>query len=277
MSSGRKNRVVISCVTFETAKITDSIAFYQATHVHLIWYAKNPNSEDGRMYREFYDRVCDIIHERSPLEVEIKEHVEKVYDFTAMLRTVLSIIQTEKEKSPSSDIYVNVSAGTSEYAAAAAIASMMVPGTIPFSVGTDEWTVQSKTIKEIYYEGGHPVGLTKRAKDPYLMPCYHIAIPEEHLVRALRILDKRNAGKEPVTNTKMIAALKEKGIWFRGQVVIGETKRKADEGRSETVYYQRDFINKWLSNGWVRKNDLTKKYEVTDIGKRILETFYTAQ
>jgi len=274
MSSGRKNRVIISCVTFETAKITDPALFYQATHVHLIWYAKDPKSESGKIYREFYERVCEIIREQSPFEVEVKEHIEKVYDFTDMLRTVLSIIQTERKESPQSDIYVNISAGTSEYAAAAAIASMMVPGTIPFSVGTEEWTVPEMTIRDIYYEGDKPVGLTKKAKEPYLMPYYPIDIPEEHLVRALRILEERNKNKLPVTNTKMIAALKCGGLWFRGQMVIGDGERNANIGRSEAVYYQRDFIDKWIKNEWILKNDLTKKYEVTDAGKRILDTFY---
>jgi len=275
MPSGRKNRVVVSCVILETAKITDPIAFYQATHVHLIRYTKDSESKDGKMYKEFYDRVCEIIHEQSPFDVEIEEHVAKVYDFAAMLRTVLSIIQKERRDSPNSDIYVNISAGTPEYAAAAAIASMMIPGTMPFSVGTDEWTIQTETIKKIYYENDKPIGYTKKAREPYQMPYYSIDIPKEHLVRALRVLHERNNNRQPVTNTKMIESLKEKKLWFRGEMIIEKKKRKTDENKSDAVYYQRDFIEKWQNNEWIQKNELTKKYELTDAGKNILNTFYT--
>jgi len=276
MGSGRKNRVVISCVTFETAKITDPIAHYQATHVHLIWYAKDPYGESGKMYKEFFDRVRELITEQSPFEVEIYEHNEKVYDFAVMLRTVLAAIQDEKKRSADSDIYVNVSAGTSEYAAAAAIASMMT-GAIPFSVGTKEWTIKDDDIRKLYYENGKPIGLTKKARDPYVMPCYSINIPEEHLVLSLRLLNERNKNKMPVSGSKIIAALKDKDLWLRGQMVFDDDgrTRKTDKSRSEAVYYQRDFVDKWLKYGWVRKNELNKRYEITGEGENILATFYT--
>jgi len=295
MPSGRKKRVVISCVTFETVKITDPIAFYEATHVHLIWYTKDPERDDN-VFTDFYKRVCEIIHEWSP-KVEITSHnKEQVYKFTPMLRTVLSIIQNEKKESPDSDIYVNVSAGTSEYAAAAAIASMMTDA-IPFSVGTAEngYTIPSNA----YYVDGKPVGLTNKAREPYLMLHYPIDMPERHLVRALRALEFRNAKNLPTTGTKMVETLKKKGIWFRGEVNLEEEivlderqkkkleiKRKTENkkkmeiekkgvyvDRTDTVYYQRDFIDKWLKEGWVQKNE-RNKYETTDVGKKILEIFY---
>jgi len=280
MSSGRKERIVISCVTFETAKITDPIAFYQATRVHLIWYTKNPGSEKGKIYTDFYERVCEIIKEQSPFDVHIEGHSkDAVYDFTNMLRVVLSLIQKERKDFPQSDIYVNISAGSPEYTAAAAIASMMVPGTIPFSVSTEEYTINdNKRLKEIYYENGKPVGLTKKARDPFVVPYYPIAIPKEHLVRALRVLDNRKKGKLSITNTKMIEALKEKGLWtYPEETDIGRAKRKTDKSRSETVYYQRAYIDKWKEEGWIERNELTKKYEVTEEGRRILDTFFIAE
>jgi hypothetical protein len=295
MSSGRKRRVVISCVTFETVKITDPIAFYEATHVHLIWYnGKNP--EEKSVFKDFYQRVCEIIHEWSPT-VEITGHSkEPVYKFTNMLRTVLSIVQREKKESQDSDVYVNVSAGTSEYAAAAAMASMMT-GAAPFSVGTETGGYMVK--EDAYYENGKPVGLTKKAKEPYLMLYYPIDTPECHLVRALRALEFRNSKNLPTTGTKMVETLKKKGMWFRGEVNLEEefvldefqkkrlenkrrTERKREReietkgvyvDRSDIVYYHRDFVDKWVREGWVQKNE-HNKYETTDAGKRILEIFY---
>jgi hypothetical protein len=278
MGSGRRNRVVISCVTFETTKVTEPIKHYQATHVHFIWYARDPFSEKGKMYKEFLDRVRELVNEQSPFEVEIHEHNENVSDFTVMLRTVLALIHDEKKRSADSDIYVNISAGSSEYAAAAAIASMMVPGTIPFSVSTKDYMVSEyEDVRKAYYENGKPVGLTRTVKEPSVVPRYSIDIPDKHLVLALRLLRDRNKSGGTVTGSKMIAALKEKNLWLRGEMVIGNGKQKEDEGkgRSEAVYYQRDFVDKWLKYGWIRKNELIKRYEVTEVGEKILETLYT--
>lgn len=282
--SGRKNRVVISCVTFDTVKITEPIRFYQATHAHLIVNSEHRNGI-GELCDEFCGRVRNIVDEQSPAEVDVVTHNENTSDFTAMLRTVLAIIQREKRENPKSDIYVNISAGTPEYTAAATIASMMSPGTIPFSVDTKEEQISRERMREIYYdEMKRPVGLAKTVHDPKIVPYYPMNIHEEHLVRGLRILHQRNTSrpKLPVTSGKMIYALEEKGIWLRGEMDIEnplghpENRKKDDRmKRSEAVYYQRDFVDKWLKNGWVRKNDLTKRYEVTDEGKRILETFYT--
>ena len=40
MSSGRKDRVVIGCVTFETEKVVEPVKYYQADRAHIIHYVK---------------------------------------------------------------------------------------------------------------------------------------------------------------------------------------------------------------------------------------------
>jgi hypothetical protein len=284
-ASGRKNRVVISCVTFETVKIIEPIAHYQATRVHLLWYTRDPDNERGKIYSKFYENVHDACRNIYSVE-KIEGHNERVSDFTTMLSTVLGIIRKEREEDPLCDIYVNISAGTSEYAAAAAIASMMASGketsstgtTVPFSVATKRYTVPVEMIPEIYFDKDKntPIGLTKEVYDPIKMPCYHIEMPERHLILALRIFRDRKKAKLPVTNTKMISELeKDEAIWFHGETYIGKRGEDSDkERRSKAVYYQRNFIDKWKDKGWIRKDETTKKYAVTELGETILNTFY---
>ncbi|MBO4569559.1 MAG: hypothetical protein J5674_06415 [Candidatus Methanomethylophilaceae archaeon] len=268
MTSGRKRRVMVACVTFETSKIVDPIDFYEANEVHLIRYSKDPYDAEN-VYNAFYDRVVELI-DGLPRDVEVIEHNEVVYDFGAMLRTVLEILQAKDE---GREVYVNVSAGTSEYTAASTIASMMVPGTIPFTVNTREFTVGGDRIKDLYYMDGKPVGLTKVAGEPKTLPGYSIDIPEEHLVRGLRVLDGRCSRKESISSPNMVAALKEAGLWYRDTENLDD--KKTSQRQTEAVYYQRDFTSKWMRNGWVRKHEKTGKLVVTDQGRMILETFYT--
>ena len=269
MPSGRKRRIMVACVTFETTKVTDPIDYYEINRAHIIHYVKSP--EEGGVYAEFYDRVCEIISEQSPREVEVVEHNERVTDFSVMLRTVLGIIQSERREDPECDVYVNISSGSPEYAAAAAIASMMVPGTVPFSVNTKEYTVDIDMIPKIYYMDGKPVGLTKSTWPPKVVPSYPIDIPEEHLVRGLRILHARNEARQSVTSGRMIEALKEQGIWFRD---TEDPSRKSNRRQAEAVYYQRDFIARWLKLGWIEKEDLRNRYVLTAEGRNVIDTFY---
>lgn len=266
-SSGRRKRVMIACVTFETTKVTDPIMFYEANEVHIIHYVKDPVSESGRIYNSFFERVREIVGS-SPREIEFVEHNGcSVSDFSAMLRTVLGIIQSLDGEC---DVYVNISSGTSEYAAAAAIASMMVPGTIPFTVGSRRYTVETaEDVRRTYFVDGKPVGLTRETYDPRAMQTYSIPVPDERLVRALRILDDRNSRGLPVTSGKMVAELQRDGVglWYR------RTENSPNRRQAEAVYYQRDFVDKWKEAGWVEKGEFGN-YVLTDEGRNVVETFY---
>lgn len=277
LQSGRKRRIMIACVTFETTKVTDPIEFYEINRAHIIHYVRDSTDESQNVYQEFYDRVKEIIRNDPLRKVDVVEHIGKVTDFQLMLKTVLEIIESERisaEKAGEEcDIYVNISSGGPEYAAASAIAAMMIPGTIPFSVGTKEYTVDAEGIRKNYFIDNKPVGLTKTTYNPKSLPSYSIQIPEEHLVRGLRILAQRNSDRLSVTSGNMVAALKEEGLWYRDTDSM--LYKKEAQRQIEAVYYQRDFINKWLDYDWIQKDDLTRKYILTPEGHTIIDTFYT--
>ena len=274
MPSGRKNRIMIACVTFETSKVVEPALYYEVNRAHIIHYVKDPDSESGMVYDSFRRRVCERLRDESPREVELVMHNERVSDFSVMLRTVLSIIQAENRGEEGCEIYVNISSGSPEYAAAAAVASMMVPGTIPFSVGTREYTVPVDRIRDVYFVDGEPVGLTMSTYPPRAMPVYAIDMPEEHLIRGLRILSERNDSRLSVTSGRMVQALKEAGLWYR-DTETDDPERKANQRQTEAVYYQRDFISKWLRNGWIVKDELRNRYVLTESGRTAIGTFYT--
>lgn len=274
LPSGRKKRIMVACVTFETSKVVEPALYYEINKAHIIHYVKDPDSESGKIYDSFRRRVCEWLESESPREVEIVEHNERVSDFSVMLRTVLSIIQMENSGEEGCEIYVNISSGSPEYAAAATVASMMVPGTIPFSVNTKEYTVSTDRIRDVYFVDDQPVGMTKTTYPPRTMPIYAINIPEEHLVRGLRILGHRNEAKLSVTSGRMVEALKEAGLWYR-DTESDDPDRKANQRQTEAVYYQRDFISKWLKNGWIVKDDLRNRYILTESGTTVIGTFYT--
>ena len=114
MPSGRKNRIMIACVTFETSKVVEPALYYEVNRAHIIHYVKDPDSESGMVYDSFRRRVCERLRDESPREVELVMHNERVSDFSVMLRTVLSIIQAENRGEEGCEIYVNISSGSPE-------------------------------------------------------------------------------------------------------------------------------------------------------------------
>ena len=223
MRTGRRKRIMVACVTFETDKIVSPLEFYETNRIHLIHFSKDPLDSDN-IYNLFYNRVVELI-EDLPRKVEIVEHNATVYNFGEMLKTVLNILQTENRDEEGCEIYVNVSAGTSEYTAASTIASMMVKGTVPFTVNSQEFTVSREMMKEVYFSDGKPVGMTKKAGEPRTLPNYSIDMPEEHLVRGLRTMDRLISEKKTVSAPVMIEALKDEKIWYRDVKQSANMKR----------------------------------------------------
>lgn len=267
--SGRKKRVMIACVTFETCKVTDPVTYYNCERVHIIHYVKE-SSPKKSVFAEFYDRVCEIIHEENGGAVEIVEHTGSVSDFTRMLSTVLAIIEEEQSEGEC-DIFVNISAGSPEYSAAAAIASMMSVNVLPFSVMSNGYSVSSdEEIRKAYYRDDKPVGLTSATWPPRKLPKYTIDKPPEHLIRGLRVLQEMNDRKMRTKSSDIIPVLKEKGIWVRDSA----SNRKK---QSDATNFRRDYAEKWLENGWVYKDSLQSKFFLTEEGKNMINTFYVLE
>ncbi len=261
MASGRKERILISCVSFEVAKIVEPAVYYEATKVHLIHYGKG-------VYQEFYDEVYDRVREELP-RAEIVEHCDDpIYSFERMMNLVLRIIRQEQNRTKNNaDIYVNISAGPSEYSAASLIASMMMKDVIPFNVSTEQYQVDLDRIRDVFYENGHPVGMTKKTKEPNTFSTYAIQRPDEKLVRALGILDERIKAKKPTSAPVMIPLLSEEGLMSYTEA---EGSPKPDQ--KSTMNYQRNFVDRWLDNGWVEKVS-KREMRITDEGRTILDVF----
>ena len=260
---------MISCVTFETVKISDPVIYYDATKAHLIHYIREDlDASRKQVYTDFYDKVCENIRSGGR-NVTIEEHNEVVSDFSKMLMTILKIIDSERKKGDC-DIFVNISAGSSEYAAAATIASMMSKDVVPFTVGTNTFTISSEEdIKRMYYVDDSPMGLTSSTREPKVLPVYAIDRPPEHLVRGLRVLEKEINDKHSTSSSKMGPLLKKEKIWLRD-----DNCKKGREKQSIAVNYHRDFMSKWEELGWVEKDKLRKKYIITEKGMNVMNTFY---
>lgn len=270
------SRVMISCVTFETCKISNPAKYYNTPEVHLIHYVEDPSTDEGKISKSFFDETSKQISKyfKGREDFSITEHSRDVNDFSVMLGTVTEIIDSVQSMNKEADIFVNLSAGSPEYISAATVGSMMYGENVhPFTVSTKEFTLPTERIKELYYteDRKHPIGLTKSTCDPKAVMKVPMSLPNERLVRGLRILDELNGPSMKAKSRDVIARLKEKGLWIREEDPGLDPKTKA---MRDTTYYHRDFMNVWISKGWVVKDEFTNRYRLTDAGKMTVATYY---
>lgn len=259
-------KVVVACVVFDTWKVVAPIGYLQdAGKVYLIHWVSEKHPDRNTVYSDFFNQIVKMLSGKVGAE-NILEVKAEVYDFKRMLATTLAILGDERSKG--NEVFINISSGTSEYAAAATLAAMMVPGVRPFTVKTDKWMVSDdKLLRELYYDDGVPIGQSRSVRDPEDLPIFNIQIPDRCLVVGLRLLSSHIEEKKSTSYSSMIREFKRAGIWRDDDL-----EKKVDQ--SDKMYYLRNFMDHWLVNGWVVKVG-KRQMALTDMGRHVIEMFYT--
>lgn len=272
-------RVVICCVTFETVKVVNPIRDLRAEKVHILHWAGGDQAKKATVYAEFYQEVVGQLHALGIRDESIMEHKVMVFRFKDVLSSLLSIMAEERRKG--SDVYVNVSAGTTEFAAAATLASMMVEGVRPFTVHARAYTISGEDrIRKAFSVNGKLIGQTKEVAEPVELPTYRIDLPPRDLVMALREFRKRKENRQSTRYTAMIKAIKEAGAWNYEKGSVGSVRGNDAPGeeravQAEKMYYSRHFIDGWIKNGWVDgRNGRGRELTITESGINVTDIFF---
>lgn len=273
-NSGKRLKILVSCVTFETVKITDAASYYNPDRIYLIHYVSRKKPDSSRIYTEFYEEVVrKIVNETGKSVDDIIEIEKDVSDYSGMMSTVHWIVEKENANKVLPDIYVNVSAGSSDYVAAASMVSMMYENVIPFTVKTKRYTVDEDHLREYYYSSeGDPVGMAQEVFSPMAIPKISVPRPEKNLILALRTVSALIKNNNRVRASKMIYELKIKGLWLRK--IDDKDLNEKSCPRNDLTYFHRDFMDKWIHHGWIEKDEYQNTYRVTDEGNRVLSIFY---
>jgi hypothetical protein len=245
-------RIVVSCVTFEVAKVVKPILFYRADRAILIhWGGKPP-------YTDFIKEVKKRLKaERIPFE----ERTVMILDFSEVMREVRSIIR--KERSEGNHVYVNIGAGPQVFSSAAMIACMM-EGAIPFNANTKEFTVPS----DRFFENGAPIGIARDVHDPKEIPVFAMSPPDPELIRGLAIWNDVISKVKGRATGSVMSAMMDQGILED----IYEDDRRKRISQGALMKYRRNFLEKWEVHGWILKGQ-RGKYSLTPQGEMMLRIF----
>ena len=287
-------RVMVACVTNEVIKVTDPANNLRIDRVHLINYVRkaDPGDEDRARREELYEAVYqENVSFFTEKGIEVCPHRDvQVFNFDACFRAVYEILVREHEMN--SAVYVNIGSGPPEYAAAAAIASMMVDDVELFTVGTKADGFTTPMDRRSLTHEGKLVGTAFKVSDPIQIDKFPLDTPDLYLLRALAVF--KTVPEKDRSNVRVIRELIKSRLWkftssgedsaigtsveFEG--ADGKRIPGSDKGyygalqRKEAVQYQRSYIEVWKEQGWIERSEISgKRYRVSKKGERYLSIF----
>lgn len=263
--------MIVICSVFETVKVVEPLRYIKketgsVSRTYIVHYVTDTNPSSGNIYREFFDEVASQVERELGDRNLINEVIVEVFEFEPLLRALLCILR--KEVMDGNNVFVNISGGTSEYAAAAVLACMMakndvrpkdgssiIPEIRPFSVRTEVngWTVPVNKLRELYYVDGRPVGQASAVQDPVDLPTFTLPTPDQRLLLGLEVLSAHlnKVPRKSTSDRSMVTALKENGL----EKLLKDDKVTDDVGQREIMNYRRNFKAKWDEKGWIVKDD----------------------
>lgn len=265
--SGKKDRVLISCLTFGVPVVVDPAVYYGAERIHILHYIHSDDDE-YKVYQEFYDEACKQLKNKLP-KVEIVEHNISITEYRLVLRELLRIVRSEDRFT---DIYVNISAGTSEYSAAAMLVCMQYSNLTAFTVRSKEYALKDKDIKRLLYKDGRPVGLRLQVHDPVMITTFDPEKQDMDLIAAMVVIRDIWKSKNYATYEEMIDGLIEAGVWKYNP---NRKRTKTDDLQKKRQHFKRNYLDPMMEKGWLAEDPIVKRrYRVTDKGQAVIDVYY---
>ncbi len=264
--SGRRERVLIACVLDDVPMVVEPALFYKAEVLHLLHPADDPEDAMGPVHQEMYDEV----RSRLDGDAEIIDHEVPAHDYKALLRILLTIVREEAQED--SEVYVNISSGTPEYAAAAMLVCMQNRGFTAFTVRTKEYSVTPGEFRELAYEDGKPVGYSREVFDPVKVVTFDPAKQDSDLITCLGVFADLRKTKKRVYFEEIIDRLREEGVWT---YVPDSRRRKTDALQKTRMQFVRSYITPLVKKGWIKEDEISKRvYHITPEGDAIINVYY---
>ena len=269
-TSGKKEVVVICCLTTEVVKVVEPVKFYEATRVHIISHL-NPdgNNPDDKFFSAFLNEAKRQIKEYNATEVIV--NYANILDYQDMLRTIIGIVAEENTRDDASILYVNISSGTPEYIAGAMLAATQNSDLIAFSVRSEAWSMGLDQTMDAYTVEGRPTGRTSEVSEPTMVMTFGPEVPNDRHVACLEVFRTQEADNRHLNFNEIIEALKEKGIWDYSPEI---KKTRTDDAQKERMFLRRNYISPLLDRGWVVENRYKRnKFDLTTKGEAIVEIY----
>lgn len=241
MPSGRRESVLIFCISPITKMYLPSIEHYEPDTIHV--FVGNGDDPISIIGRRNWDSVKSKLGCKN-----IIEHIVDISDYEGILGTITGIKKDlENRYGDNLDIFINISSGTPEFSSAGMFASMLPQRAIAFRV-CSEYGLSVEDLSVLFDKLNGSIEI----KEPEMVTGLRNDNPEDEMISFLNIVnDLLKETKYPKYRT-IIDRLKEEGSWSY------DPERKSGYGRTplaerEDRYLKRHYIATALENGWIER------------------------
>lgn len=251
---------VVACVDMDVLSVTDPVRRIRADKVHLI-------VPDGQVdiRRGILEEVRDTLSKDNP-DVKITEHPVDTRDVAAMMRLLIPLLQ-DLRRPECSNVNVNLSSGTNEFAAAAMTVCMQY-GVRAFTVRPEGLSPPEEDVLAVYHSGIRS-GLHSWVSDPVSVPVCDLGLKEPRLSAALEaVADLEDSGAF-MDCASIIRELMRLGAW---DYVPEPGRNRTGMDQKGRMYLYRNYIGPLAARGWiVGTGSRGCRYSVTPCARRVME------
>jgi len=259
MPSGRRYSVVIFSLSPVKELYLSALDHYDPDEVFIL----RPTGDDpiSQSSCEIFDTVSAEVKCSNTQDIEIDST-----DFKGILGRIIDIKRHLQEKyGDSLDLYINISSGTHEFAAAATFASMLPKTCTAFRVELYSDVLDKDRIIEIVN------GMEFDVEPPETITTVQNRDPAEDVIAYLRVIKELRRQTRYPKVRQIIEVLKEEGQWTHSP------DRKSCSGRTplwkkEEMYLKRHYEDEALENGWLEKTS-RDELVVSDKGNVMISVY----
>ncbi|MCQ2079260.1 MAG: DUF6293 family protein [archaeon] len=261
MSSGRRESVLVFCASPFKELYVPSVDHYGPDRVYV--FVSTRDDAVSVFERDLLRSMRDVLD--CPMVTEVPVDTR---DYNAVLGELMDIKAEMRERfGDDLDLYINVSSGTPEFAAAATFASMLPPQAVAFRVDLAHPDLTPDAVAEMVrgLEGrlvpSEPVRITGLRNDS----------PDREMVVFLRTVSGLLKGTRSPRYALIIDLLKDAGVWSY------DPQRKSGSGRTtlaqrEERYLKRHYIEPAVENGWLERPSVNTM-RLTERGETYVDVF----
>ena len=263
--SGKRCRAVVACTDLDVRSVVDPIRFYEADQVILL-----TDNDDNDPLFPIRQKILEEI--RSELEdYTIMTYPTGIRDCYGMMGELWRLFSPDRIDCMS-DIYVNLSSGTVEFAIAAMSVCRKTERAVAFTVMTKEYALTSEDISKILFREDRSPGYSLKVSVPAMVMMMDLDRDRTELAECLRMMSEMRIDERNVSFSDIIARMKSCGRW---DYTPDRRRGKTDDAQKERMFFKRNFLNPMMELGWIKEDRVMKnRFRLTPQGRMILEIYY---
>ncbi len=261
MSSGKRISVLVFCISPVKELYLGPVEHYEPD---LIFALVDPG--DGNTEKFQRDQYASLKKEFKCRD--INDLSVDTRDYNEVLATLVDLKKSlNSQFGDRLDLFMNISSGTNEYAAAAMFASMLPEPSTAFRVDVSDSRLSYETISGISGTLSDSLDFS----EPEKYPVHTQQNPDEEMAAFLSIMKTLLTVSRSPRRSDVIEQLKAAGFWSY------DPQRKTNSGRSdlddkENMYLKRHYIDPAVKNGWL-ECPCRNVFRLTELGRSYISIY----